>query len=843
MFNFLDDYIFQVKKFVSLDYFQKRDYGVSDLLLWGRFVDRSVVLNIDGSLLTSFNFRGDDLDSSTDDDLAYMSQYVNMAMCKLGNGWSIHLDCIRKRSVSYIDESDCHFNNATDLLIDRERRFNYNQEDSHFENEYILNFTWLPPSDGFERVAMVFNKQDEKKSKSSVDYSKHLITFKENIDNVISILKTKFRLRLLDDHEILSYLQYCVTGYYLKLKNPDFQYTDIRYVCANQDLIAGNNPKIGDKFFKVISLGENFPNNSYPTILKSLSTLGFEYRWNTRFVFLDKPDAIKLLTRISKEHSQGRKAALSMIAEQTGIGGQAKINNDADRLFNEAENAIDLSKIGGVRFGIYTSSIIIYDADEESLAQKVKIVKSTINNLNFLARVEDMNCVEAYLGAMPSNVRQNLRQYPIHTMNLADLLPTTAVWAGFNENQCRYYKEAKNNPPLFYSSTTGNTPFRVSLHVGDIGHTLVVGSSRGGKSTLLNFIAAQHMRYKNAKVYLFDDKYSALPHCFAVNAAHYDIGADDIDISFKPLEHIDSDSDYSTALEWLYLICELNDFKLKSEHRTVISDVLNSMRESSSNEQKTLSYFYYLLIGRDPIIAENFKPYTKEGSGLQSKIFDNKNDGLAFDNFNVFEMSKIMRTGSSVVLPTLLYIFNMIEKFADGSPTLIIIDEASIALKSEAFSSILEDKIRRAAKLNISIILASQQISDITKSKLFDVLLDNCKTKFILPNQEASKDYNKALYASFGLNEKQISLIANALPQREYYYMSPLGNRIFTLNLQNCQTALPFLTKTGVEDINLAKEFKNKYDGLFGYHWLKHHDEPKLANAWLDIHNNLESKK
>jgi len=29
-------------------------------------------------------------------------------------------------------------------------------------------------------------------------------------------------------------------------------------------------------------------------------------------------------------------------------------------------------------------------------------------------------------------------------------------------------------PPLFFARTEGSTPFRFSLHVGDVGHTLIV---------------------------------------------------------------------------------------------------------------------------------------------------------------------------------------------------------------------------------------------------------------------------------------------------------------------------------------------------------------------------------
>jgi type IV secretory pathway ATPase VirB11/archaellum biosynthesis ATPase len=96
---------------------------------------------------------------------------------------------------------------------------------------------------------------------------------------------------------------------------------------------------------------------------------------------------------------------------------------------------------------------------------------------------------------------------PLHTLNLADMLPITSVWAGLRENPSALMP--KNSPPLLYAATTGATPFRFHLHVSDLGHTIVVGPSSAGKSTLLGIIAAQWFRYANAQVFFFDKGYSS----------------------------------------------------------------------------------------------------------------------------------------------------------------------------------------------------------------------------------------------------------------------------------------------------------------------------------------------
>ena len=103
--------------------------------------------------------------------------------------------------------------------------------------------------------------------------------------------------------------------------------------------------------------------------------------------------------------------------------------------------------------------------------------------------IETVNAVEAWLGSLPGHVYANVRQPPISTLNLAHMIPLSAVWAG--EARDHHFKA----PPLFLAKTEGSTPFRFSLHVGDVGHTLVVGPTGAGKSVLLALMALQFRRY------------------------------------------------------------------------------------------------------------------------------------------------------------------------------------------------------------------------------------------------------------------------------------------------------------------------------------------------------------
>lgn len=108
------------------------------------------------------------------------------------------------------------------------------------------------------------------------------------------------------------------------------------------------------------------------------------------------------------------------------------------------------------------------------------------------------SCPRRGNGSLPGHVYANVRQPPISTLNLAHMIPLSAVWAGPERD------EHFNAPPLLYGRTEGSTPFRLSIHAGDVGHTLIVGPTGAGKSVLLALMALQFRRYPRSQVFSFD---------------------------------------------------------------------------------------------------------------------------------------------------------------------------------------------------------------------------------------------------------------------------------------------------------------------------------------------------
>ncbi len=834
-----DALLFDIKRMLSLEIFFSKDFGVSDLLLPECFCDEGIILNRDGSFTQCFWYSGAPYDSSSEEELSYLNTVVySRAFAYLGDNWTMHLDCDSIETKGYISPEDCYFPDPTSYCIDTERRFKYEAAAAHYLNRFVLSFTYLPPADNSEKSKNWFLEDREG---LPVEYYDHLKYFKDTIKKVLDQLSYMVYTKALTNSETMTFLNKCINGIEHTFEKNNHSWLELYYRLANQDLIKGTTPRIGKYYIGACSVGEGFPPKATPALLHELTTLQFDYRWSTRFIFFDKSTAQKYLDKSAEYHYQSREDIKKALGNKNRGESTKRINRSADVLADQVEQALASLDLEGVTFGKYSCSIIVFDEDKKSLENKLEIIHKIVNNVGLLAKIEEANTLDTYLSAIPGMVRNNVRKWIMDTINLADLMPTTDVWAGYEKNPCSFY--VNNNPPLFYASTRTGAPFRGCLHVDDLGHTFIAGPSRAGKSVLLNFIAAQEFRYKNTQIFHYDNGYSGQILCFAMNGSHYDIGSDNTLLNFKPLALVDNPEDFTFLVQWLCEIAELNlNRQVNADEKNDITRVLEIIRQQGTPEQKSMSYFYFQLkaLAKNNELAQAFIGYTTaaSNSSIKSSIFNATKDTLSFSKFSMFELEKLLKMSDDIFIPAIRYLFHMNYRALDGSPTTIIIEEFQRLAQHPIGQRMLDEILRRWAKKGCKLILVTQQLNDILKSPIYDVIEDQCKTKIFLPNPSIlNNEKTPKLYEQFGLNNKQISLIGNATPMREYYFANPLGHRLFNLDLQD--VALAFLAKTNPDNLKLARQLKLKYKDQFGYSWLKHFKLDAAAEYWAISYKNI----
>jgi type IV secretion system protein VirB4 len=123
-------------------------------------------------------------------------------------------------------------------------------------------------------------------------------------------------------------------------------------------------------------------------------------------------------------------------------------------------------------------------------------------------------------------------------------------------------------------------------------------------------------------------------------------------------------------------------------------------------------------------------------------------------------------------------------------------------------------------KANVSVVFATQSLADITDKPIFATIIESCRSKIFLPNQNALEPKNKKMYEACGLNSRQIQIIAEATPKKEYYYTSEHGSRSYDLDLGPVSLAY---CAVGKADQIKAKQLVDEYGAeTFAKHWRKY---------------------
>jgi type IV secretion/conjugal transfer VirB4 family ATPase len=805
--------------------------GYSDLLTYAAVVEDGIVLNKDGSLLAAWSYRGNDLDSASGYELDALSSRVNAALKRRGTGWMMHVDAVRREARSYSTLGS--FPDRTTGLIDAERRAQYESEGAHYETIYVLCVTFLPAADREDKFGEFFVEGERSEDSPS---ARAMRTFKAGVQDLEDTLSLSLRFKRLksrtetDAHgkeivfdDLLRHLTHCVTGVDHPVRLPDVpMYLDA--MIGATDFFGGLKPRVGDLSIRAISL-TGFPNQSYPGILDSLSRMAIPFRWSNRFIFMDPFDARKHLEKRRKKWFTGRKSMRGMMAEQSG-GGAASINNDANRMAEDAQEALDDLSGDIVRFGFYTSVVVLMHEDPAVVDEYARETLKILFNVGFNARIEGVNAVEAFMGTHPGNGYANVRKPIVHTRNVADFIPTTTIWPGAETNPCPFYPP--KSPPLAYTATSGATPFRLNLHVGDVGHTLILGPTGAGKSTLLGLIAASHFRYPNAQVFIFDKGYSAYPLVKAAGGEHYDILGEVGSPQFCPLARIDEPGERVWAAEWLETLIALQGVQLNPAHRKAIYHALTLLADSPSRTMTDLLHGPL----QEPELRAALDRYTLDGP--LGMLIDSQTDGLGDDMFQVFELEHLMESGASSarnVVPILLYLFHRIEQRLDGRPTLLVLDEAWTFIDNSLFAEKIRDWLKTLRKKNAAVVFATQSVSDVLAKPITAAILESCLTKIYLPNPEARSQNSSAAYRQIGLSDRQIEILSYAVPKRQYYYTSVYGQRLFDLGLG--PVAISFIGASGKDDLREVTELANFFGSDWPAEWLWQRNLQVAAAHWV----------
>lgn len=789
---------------------------VADLLLWGGLLhgpEPAVLMNKDGNYQATLRYRGQDVAMMADEERYAYLLGLHMVLRRLGSGWGLLAE---ERHDETTDYATGQWPGVASWLVDCERQMQFQRAGQHFEDTHWLTLTWQPPPayqrswyDGF------FTDRGDSEPDGTAA-AQNLATFLHGIDQVLSALATRMPVRWCTPDETLTYLHRCVSWDEHTVGLPDVPLF-LDSLLSTADLQSGYTPKLGEKFLRPICI-KTWPRQMGMHIPVALQTLPFPYRYTVRWLALDGADARQVLTTMQKKWSNQTKRIAVLILEALTRTTSDKINAQAEENTQSLQRAINSLALGDIAYGYCTPTVLVWGDTQREVDEREREVIRRLQAFDITPVGERVNAVMAWLGTLPGDVYHNVRAPLLHSQALAFLLPHSAIWAGPRMDQ---YLQA---PPLFTASSEG-VPFRYALHPpgSEVGHTMVIGPTRSGKSALLGFMAMQFQRYANAQVFCFDKDHSLYCATVMAEGAHYTLGGSSAR-GFQPLGAIDqNESERRWAVEWVQDLFLAQDMPLSPEDKEQL----------------------WLAIGR----VATMEPTLRRLSTLKAQVQDNRLrqgltqflEGGAFgfldatqDGFGVdgtdwccFEMGELLSLPAAVP-HVLSYLFHQLDRRFDGRPTLVILDEAWQYMAHPIFAPRIAMWLKSKAKMNVSVVLSSQEIVDASRTDLWQAIQGSIQTRVFLPNSAAGNIDVKPHYRACGVSDAHISLLTHARAKVDYFYTSATGSRMFQLQLTPVERLL-CAASTPEEVAALRTVVQTAGLAPVQAAWLRHHGREDVA--------------
>ena len=489
------------------------------------------------------------------------------------------------------------------------------------------------------------------------------------------------------------------------------------------------------KFAGMVSIKEYGP-KTWPGMVDAFLQEPFELVITQSFKFINKQKALNdMQIQQNRLQSSGDKG-VSQIAE--------------------IEKALDMLMSGQISFGKHHFSVMGMSYDLEDLDELLSKITVELTNTGGVGVRESVwNMEPSFWGQLPGNYDFLVRNAPIHTSNLAAF----SSIHNFREGQS---KDNHWGSAVTVLETTASTPFYFNFHVNDVGHTAILGPTGAGKTVMMNFLCAQALRAK-CRLFFFDKDRGAEIFIRALGG-QYTIIDPGKSCGFNPFQLKDTGENRTFLQELLRVMASTNDETIDSEDVDTFNRVVNGNYELAEKDRRLRNIAAFLGFQGPGTLASRMGMWFENGS--HANIFDNEKDAINLESHNIygFEMGELLKD-KAALSPVLLYLFHRINISLDGTPSVIVLDEAWAMIDNPIFAAKIKDWLKVLRKLNTFVIFATQSVEDASKSDISDTLIQQTATQIFLPNMKATDTYKSA----FMLTEREFDIVKNTDPSSRFF--------------------------------------------------------------------------
>ncbi len=481
----------------------------------------------------------------------------------------------------------------------------------------------------------------------------------------------------------------------------------------------------GSRFGGILAVREHAA-RTYPGQLNALLESKFEFVLGQGFAFLGKQNGMETARRK-----------------------RAQLSATDDVAYSQAEHldeAMDDLQSNRFVLGEHHLALTVFGETPKILAENMSVARAALSESGIVAAREDLALEAAYWSQLPGNFTWRTRPAALTSRNFAALAPVHTYPVGQREEN--HWGEA-----IALLKTTANSPYFFNFHHGDVGHTLILGPTGGGKTVIQNFLLSQAEK-TGARMVFIDKDRGAEIFVRACGGTYLTLrnGEPSGFAPFKALDASPANRDFLSA--FLRQLVTPDKGELGPQELYQLNQALEAVYRLPL-ERRSLS-----------AVRSQLDQTSLDGIGARLErwtrgkefgwVFDNEADTLKLDaRLMGFDMTDFL-DNDAIRPPLMSYIFHRIDDVIDGNPVIIDVDEVWKPLGDPLFRGFAKDGLKTYRKRNALMMMGTQSPADTLKSEIAETIIEQCPTKILLPNPNAqARDYIDGL----NLTEAEFRLI------------------------------------------------------------------------------------
>lgn len=768
-----------------------RDSGaLCTLVPWIGFADEGIVLTKTGALLAVLAVDGIDYECLDPDEAATITARIESALRLWDEHTHVYQYLVKRPAPVPVDTA--HADPRVRQLLERRRNHRAINRTAPFEVALYMAIVVNPPTAVIDRVArwreratspMTHAKAWLSNRETVLQLDTHLddriAQLRSRVDAFIQQLDDTLSPRLLNAPDAWRVLRSLVNYHPEKADEVplrpdaclDFDAPDSVLECHRTHL------RLDDRYVRVLTLKEP-PAQTRPLMFHALfevpSPCVLVAEWRR-----EGQSTIRRELHARRRHFHNSKVSLTSYLSDNSQPTDLLVDESASAMVSDLGAALTDMTMHGRYFGHYTMTVVVHDTDADVLERSVGAVVKAFAAHDAQVTDERYNLLHAWMATLPGNSAYNLRSMYLTNANAADLA------LAFAQNPGKTTNAHLNREALAVLDSPLGTPYALNLHVGDVGHSLILGATGAGKSFLLNFLIAQLQRY-SPRTLIFDlgGSYARLTDYFGGSQLRLRLAPGDVSINPFCLEPTPANLQFLFAFVKV-LIQAGGQYAMTRSDDQDLYEQIETLYALDPDQRRLFTLSNIL----PRALAQQLQRWVS--GGQYAHVFDHVRDDVTLASFQLIDFEGLDAV-PLVLEPLLFYLLHratatFLDPGLAATLKVFVIDEAWRFLRDPTIRAYVTEALKTWRKKNACVLLATQSSEDLQRSELLRVAIESCPTRIFLANPHIDQRVYREL---FQLNEVEAARIASLIPRQQFLLTQPDVSKVLDLHVDQESAAL-----------------------------------------------------